>query len=139
MKNQMKSTKENFMSEAIVEHVNITVRDPDATADMLCDLFGWHVRWRGDAKYQGTTLHVGGEKSYIAVYSSGGNEPTKFDRYKTPGAMNHIGVVVDDLNAVEAKVKAAGFTPHNHADYEPGRRFYFDDMNGIEIEVVSYS
>lgn len=126
------------MPEALLEHINITVKDPETTAAMLHDLFGWHVRWRGGAKYQGTTLHVGGETSYIAVYSSGGNDPVDFDRYKTPGAMNHIGVVVDDLDTVEAKVKALGFIPHNHGDYEPGRRFYFDDADGIEIEVVSY-
>ncbi|MEC7669548.1 MAG: VOC family protein, partial [Pseudomonadota bacterium] len=29
--------------------------------------------------------------------------------------------------------------PHNHADYEPGKRFYFDTPDGIEIEVVSYA
>jgi len=43
------------------------------------------------------------------------------------------------LEAVEARVKAEGFVPHNHADYEPGRRFYFDGPDGIEYEVVSYS
>ena len=43
-----------------------------------------------------------------------------------------------DLDAVEARVKQAGFTPGNHADYEPGRRFYFTEGNGVEIEVVRY-
>jgi catechol 2,3-dioxygenase-like lactoylglutathione lyase family enzyme len=61
------------------------------------------------------------------------------DRYRTPGGLNHIGVVVEDLDAIEAKVKEAGFHPHNHADYEPGRRFYFDGPDDIEIEVVSYA
>ncbi|MFT4811430.1 MAG: hypothetical protein ACI9LX_004807 [Paraglaciecola sp.] len=28
--------------------------------------------------------------------------------------------------------------PYNHGDYEPGRRFYFNLEEGIEIEVVSY-
>ena len=46
--------------------------------------------------------------------------------------------LVDDLDAVEAKVKAMGYEPCNHADYDPGRRFYFDDEDGIEFEVVSY-
>lgn len=32
------------MKAAILEHVNVTVSDPDKTAAMLCDLFGWHVR-----------------------------------------------------------------------------------------------
>ena len=52
--------------------------------------------------------------------------------------MNHVGVQVDDLDAVEAKVAAAGLKPFGHGDYEPGRRFYFFDWNHIEFEVVSY-
>ena len=44
-----------------------------------------------------------------------------------------------DLNAAEAVVVAAGLEPFNHADYEPGRRFYFFDWDGIEFEVVSYA
>lgn len=47
--------------------------------------------------------------------------------------------VVDDLDATEKKVAAAGFEPHSHADYEPGRHFYFHDDDGIEFEVVSYA
>lgn len=125
------------MGESFVEHVNVTVSDAQAVADLMCGLFGWRVRWHGAAKDGGTTYHVGGEKSYLAVYSKGGAEKGG-DSYATPGAMNHIGVVVDDLDAVEERVKAAGFTPHLHADYEPGRRFYFHGPDGVEIEVVSY-
>ncbi len=127
------------MTEAFVEHVNVTVRDPEATAAMLVRLFDWRIRWQGAAINGGISIHVGGDKSYVAVYSGGGDEKMIQDRYRTPGALNHIGVVVDDIDDAEQRVKAAGFTPHNHGDYEPGRRFYFDDMNGIEIEVVSYT
>ena len=52
--------------------------------------------------------------------------------------LNHVGVVVDNIDSTEAKVKAAGYEPHNHADYEPGKRFYFDGPDGIEFEVVHY-
>jgi hypothetical protein len=34
---------------------------------------------------------------------------------------------ISDLDAVEARVKSHGYTTHSHDDYEPGRRFYFDD------------
>lgn len=44
---------------AYLEHVNFTVSDPQATAAMLVDLFGWHIRWQGDAKGNGYTIHVG--------------------------------------------------------------------------------
>lgn len=126
------------MSRSHLEHVNITVTDPDAFAALLVRLFDWQVRWSGAAKDNGYAVHVGDRNSYLAVYSRGGRAPA-VDTYNTLGGMNHIGVVVDDLDAVEDRVKANGFTPHSHGDYEPGRRFYFDGPDGIEIEVVSYA
>jgi len=125
------------MAEAFLEHVNITVSDPVKTAERLADLFGWQIRWQGEAKAGGYSVHVGNDSSYVAVYSLGQpNEAS--DSYTTRGGLNHIGVVVDDLDATEKRVKAMGYTPHSHADYEPGRRFYFDGDDGIEFEVVSY-
>ena len=55
------------------------------------------------------------------------------------GQPNHVGVLVRDLDATEIKVRAAGYHPYAHADYEPGRRFYFRDKGGVEFEVVSYA
>jgi len=128
---------------AYLEHVNLTVADPKKTAAMLSELFGWHTRWEGSVlNSQGYTVHVGSDDSYVAVYSGADPSQTvpKADAsYQTRGGLNHLGVVVDDLDAVEAKVNAMGFTAHSHADYAPGRRFYFHDMDGIEIEVVSYA
>ena len=54
------------------------------------------------------------------------------------GQMNHIGVLVNNLDGTEEKVKSAGFTPVSYADYEPGRWFYFYDDAGVEFEVISY-
>lgn len=126
------------MAQAMLEHVNVTVSDPLQTAQMLCELFDWKIRWQGDAIHDGLTVHVGGDDSYVAVYAHPDQEAPAREPYWTRGGLNHIGVVVDDLDEAERRVKAAGFTPKNHADYEPGRRFYFDDDDGIEFEVVSY-
>ena len=126
------------MTQARLEHVNITVEDPGKTADCLCMLFDWHIRWRGEAIHGGETIHVGADDNYIAVYSKGDNGEAP-DSYSTVGGLNHIGVVVDDLEDAEKRVMKAGYMPHSHADYEPGRRFYFHDENGMEYEVVSYS
>lgn len=127
------------MSEAMLEHVNVTVTDPLKTAERLCDLFGWHIRWQGEAKDNGFTVHVGAKDNYLAVYSKGNVKAPEHASYDVRGGLNHIGVVVDDLDAVEKRIAAAGYKPHLHADYEPGRRFYFDDDDGIEFEVVSYA
>ena len=130
------------MAAGILEHANFSVSDPRKTADMLCELFDWRIRWSGDAINGGTTFHVGGPSergdSYVAVYARKGMRAAPPNDYQTVGGLNHIGVVVEDLDAVEAKVLAAGFKTTNHGDYEPGRRFYFHDHDGIEFEVVSY-
>jgi catechol 2,3-dioxygenase-like lactoylglutathione lyase family enzyme len=124
-----------------LEHVNITVADPKASAKVFQDLFGWQTRWEGASlDGAGYTVHVGTETTYLALYTgtNGVNAEGSDNSYQTRAAMNHIAVVVDDLDALEKAVTAKGFTTHSHADYEPGRRFYFHDGNGIEIEVVCY-
>ncbi|MFN3727477.1 MAG: VOC family protein [Allosphingosinicella sp.] len=123
------------MAQGTLEHVNVTVSDPRRTAEMLERLFGWRIRWEGPAKLNGRTVHVGTENAYVALWTP----PPGFEPAEEDSRLNHIGVVVDDLDAAEERVKAEGFTTHNHADYEPGRRFYFDDSDGIEFEVVSYA
>jgi catechol 2,3-dioxygenase-like lactoylglutathione lyase family enzyme len=126
------------MSNARIEHVNITVTDPGRSADLMHELFGWKVRWEGPSMLGGHTIHVGSEADYLALYT---NETVKTadPRFSKSKPLNHVGVVVDDLDAVEAKVIAAGLEPFSHGDYEPGRRFYFLDWNRIEFEVVSYA
>ena len=121
-----------------LEHVNICVSDPKVTATVLCDLFGWHVRWQGAAKDDGYTVHVGDDDSYLALYAPAYDLGPEPERYTRVAGLNHVGVVVDDLAGTQAKVRSAGFTPHSHADYEPGKRFYFDGPDGIEFEVVEY-
>ena len=121
-----------------LEHANITVANPEQTAAWLCDVFGWHIRWQGEGIDSGRSIHVGNATSYLALYNPGSDLIAPTQSYGTRGGLNHVAVVVDDLNATEAKVRAAGFAPGAHQDYEPGERFYFDDDNGIEFEVVSY-
>ncbi len=122
-----------------LEHTNLTVSDSKATAAWMCEMFDWHIRWQGKAINDGYTVHVGGQDSYLALFTPAHPARTVDSSYDTVGGLNHVGVVVDDLDIVEARVKAAGFTPTNHGDYEPGKRFYFHDSDGIEYEVVSYT
>jgi catechol 2,3-dioxygenase-like lactoylglutathione lyase family enzyme len=126
------------MSKTAIEHVNVTVRDPAKTAALLQAIFGWHNRWQGPARSGGFTIHCGSDDHYVALYTGAGVAYTDAD-FTKGRPLNHIGVSVDDLDATEARVVAAGLEPFNHCDYEPGRRFYFFDPDGIEYEVVSYA
>jgi len=126
------------MKPAILEHVNVTVRDPKDTADMLCNLFDWHIRWQGASIHGGYTIHVGTDFSYIAIYSKGDDKMPATTTYERVGGLNHIALVVEDLDAVENRVLEKGYKTENHGNYSPGRRFYFHDHDGIEYEIVSY-
>jgi catechol 2,3-dioxygenase-like lactoylglutathione lyase family enzyme len=125
------------MPESRIEHVNVTVSDPGRAALLMEALFGWHVRWQGPARDGGHTIHVGSDDHYIALYTGRGTTYTA-DDFAKGQPLNHIGVEVDDLAALEARVIAAGLRPFGHDSYDPGRRFYFLDPDGIEYEVVSY-
>ena len=123
------------MPQGRLEHVNIRVSDPDRTAAFLAGLTGWRERWRGLALDNGWTIHLGNEFDYVALYQH--PEPLT-GPFEKGAPLQHIGVVVDDLDAAERLVIAAGYKPFSHADYEPGRRFYFYDHGGIEWELISY-
>lgn len=125
------------MSSTRIEHVNVTVTDPERTSRLMEALFGWHVRWSGAARDGGHTIHVGSNEHYVALYMGRDVNYTP-DDFAKGRPLNHIGVEVDDLAAVEARVLAAGLRPFAHDDYDPGCRFYFLDPDGIEYEVVSY-
>lgn len=126
------------MTQTIIEHVNLTVRDPARTAALLSIIFGWHIRWQGPARDGGFTIHCGSKDHYVALYT--GRDTAYTDRDFAKGQpFNHVGVQVDDLDATEARVIATGLIPFSHDDNNPGRRFYFFDPDGIEYEVVSYA
>lgn len=127
------------MNPATLEHVNITVSDPKATAAMLHEIFGWHIRWEGPSMDNGYTVHVGSEDSYIALYRTGTPKQSDIASYKMLAGLNHIALTVDDLDKTETRIIAAGFETENHGDYEPGRRFYFRDNDNVEYEVISYN
>ena len=122
------------MTKGRLEHVNLTVSDVERSAALFEDLLGWTQRWRGPAQNGGETIHVGEENSYLALYTDGKDHAGQLKGKP----MNHVGLLVDDLDAAEKVVVNHGLTPYGHDDYEPGRRFYFFDWDGAEFELVSY-
>lgn len=125
-----------------IEHANITVSDPDRSAELLKGLLGWEERWRGPSMLGGETIHVGlpgdGE-DYVALYTN--DEVRGAERRYSKGApLNHVGFTVDDLDAAEQVVLAAGLEPFSHSSYAAGHAsFYFFDWDGIEFEIASYA
>ena len=126
------------MSASILEHINFSVNSPHKVADDLCSIFDWRIIWAGSSLDNGETIHVGGEQSYVALYTHADIQAINNRDHKVVANLNHFGVVVNDLDEIERKVVDHGFKPFNHRDYKPGRRFYFLMDDDIEVEVISY-
>ena len=123
------------MAHGIIEHVNITVTDPERSLKLFEDLLGWKERWRGPSMLGGRTIHVGNESNYLAIYTSDSAQ----GNYAKGAPLNHVGLQVADISAAEQVVVRHGLEPFNQGRYEPGpATFYFLDWDGIEFEVVSY-
>ncbi|MFK7854782.1 MAG: VOC family protein [Granulosicoccus sp.] len=124
--------------KAHLEHANLTVKDPLETAELFGRLFNWTIRWQGDAIHDGFSVHVGSDDTYLALYKGPTQSNATRSSHETRLGLNHLGVVVEDLTAAEHRVKQEGFATYSHASYEPGKRFYFKDRDGLEIEVIEY-
>ncbi len=126
------------MRQAYLEHTNTTVTNPDQTAQRLCELFDWTVRWSGESMDQGYTVHVGGESSYLALYTNPQVATENATNHTHLRNLNHVAVVVNSLEEVQKRAEAIGLTPFNFREYNPGKSFYLRDDDGLEIEVVNY-
>ena len=119
-----------------LEHVNMSVADLDQTIAFYQQLLGLNVRWRGTTPSGLEAAHIGDERHYLALFAIGDREHKEAD-YDELG-LNHFGFVVDDLDTAKRKLKDLNVEPTMEADYEPGRRLYFLDPNGVEVELVQY-
>lgn len=119
------------------EHVNRWVADVDASVRFYEDVLGLRIRWQGTAPSGVRVVHVGNDHFYLALAQASDGSKVRSDGSAL--GINHIGLMVDDLDATLARARAAGFEPYSEMAYDPGRHAYLTDPDGLEIELVEYA
>jgi catechol 2,3-dioxygenase-like lactoylglutathione lyase family enzyme len=129
------------MSTDQLEHANITVKDTDATARFIrVALPTWQVRGQGTMDWFGTTidwLHVGTDTFYLALQGGGQGDWPHWQSHAT--GLKHIGLVVASVDAVVARLAAAGHPVDHWGAETPSRRSaYIVSPDGLQFEFVEY-
>jgi hypothetical protein len=118
----------------ILEHIHVSVDSIGATEEFLsAALPELSRRGSGIAAGYGPWVHLGDEDSYIAL--------TEVKGATMPGELRHIGLVVDDVEALLERLARAGFQAADKSglDSHPHRRrVYYIDGNGLDWEFVQY-
>ena len=124
-----------------LEHANITVPDIDAAIAFL-KVVDPEIEVRHDENPPGSYrwVHIGIGSSYIALQEPHlDSNPTDNRRPYKDFGVNHIGWVVEDLDAVAQRLEAHGFRNGVSGEDNPyRRRKYYHDSAGFEWEFVEY-
>ena len=121
-----------------LEHVNLTVSDLDRALNFYGTLLGLEVRWSGLSSDGRRAAHLGDDRHYLAFFESAPDARSRVTTDYIGVGINHFGFVVPDLDEAKTRLETLGLAAHHEADYDPGRRLYFFDHDGIEVELVEY-
>lgn len=117
-----------------LEHIGVVVRDADRSIEFYRQAFGAEIEsQRQDERVRLVFLQVGGATIELVQYLQASDET------RGAGAVDHIAMAVEDMEAAIAQVKAAGATPLFDAPRQagPGKKIMFlAGPDGERLELV---
>jgi len=118
-----------------IEHANISVRDIEKALRFITTaLPEFHIRG-GDCI---DWLHYGDDDTYISLMALSMEAQIGHHSYQDTG-VNHIGIVVDNVDAVVARLEAAGYRQDTGPEVSQWRkRYYFADDDYQQWEFIEY-
>jgi catechol 2,3-dioxygenase-like lactoylglutathione lyase family enzyme len=116
-----------------IEHANISVSDIDKAVRFITTALPEFYIRGGDKSGRGEWIHVGTDETYISFAHRPDTTPGQGLR------VNHIGIVVDDIDGVISRLESAGYK-QNYTPEESQwrRRYYFGDDDGLQWEFIEY-
>jgi lactoylglutathione lyase len=124
------------MAKAV--HMMLRVLDESRSVDFYARCFGLRIAERREWPDFSLTYLSNPENDFeIELTVNKG----RADAYDLGNGYGHVAFVVDDLDAVHARLKGLGFAPKDikemtHEGEPFGRFFFIDDPDGYKIEVL---
>ena len=122
-----------------MEHANLHVRYFDDAVRFLKTAFpDFYVR--SESVSDGLRcMHIGTDETYIALNETNIDRNSNSAPYDGKPGVNHLGYEVDDVDALQERLAAAGFKDSTYPNKHPHRkRIYFYDADGNDWEFVQY-
>jgi len=107
--------------DGYLDYIELPGADIPATKQFYGTVFGWSFTDYGP--------------DYVAFECNGRNGGFNAERKAAATRGPLVVLYAADLDAMEAKVRAAGVEILSHEKFEGGRRFHLRDPNGNEIAV----
>lgn len=123
-----------------LEHANLLVRDVDATIRFLQTAFPeFRIRFDHRDPRGSRWVHIGTDDTYLALTQSTVEPDQRWTPYAGVPGVNHLAYEVDDVEALRARLKSAGYRDSTVSNAHPHRkRVYFYDPDGNDWEFVQY-
>ena len=123
-----------------LEHANLIVRDLDSMIRFVQTAFPeFRIRGEGQSWHGGRWVHVGTDETYLALAEAREEPAERWVPYAGKPGLNHLGYEVDDVDALRARLLAAGYRDSTVPNEHPHRkRVYFHDAEGNDWEFVAY-
>lgn len=125
---------------ARIEHVNMHVKDVDQMLKFINTAFP-HFKIRFDSNHDDKErwVHIGSEETYLAIYQATQEDSARPNPYSGKPQVNHLGYVVDDVEALRQRLLDAGYEESTLENNHPARkRIYFFDPDGNDWEFIEY-
>ena len=126
--------------KVLLEHANIQVKDVDVIIDFLSAAFpSFYIRHDSGRDDVERWVHFGDEHTYLAINKATKPATGTWQPYCGSPGLNHLGFVVEDVQALRQRMLDAGYEETTVANDHPARkRIYFNDPEGNDWEFVQY-
>ena len=119
-----------------LDHVLVLTDDVEATTAFYCDALGFERGERPEMPFPGQWLYLGGAPClHVAERAAYEANAAKLGLRAKGAAIDHVAFAAAEYESVLERLQAAGVAAAVNAVPGGPRQVFFDDPNGVRIEL----